>query len=216
MPLGWQRQEYHTLQNQKGFSLCCVRENGLRCTIYRLTTMEVLKTMLQQRGISTDVVEPIETEFPAITSKIGNVVVYMSNRARISNKDIDDVIALTEKNGGTLSIVVVPIPPSPTILKVLGQYSDKIQLFHVGQLQFDITTHRKVSPHRILNAEEKAEYIKFYNITDPELQCMKISSQDIMAKWIGAKPGDIVEILRKSETAGTSKVYRVCVADPDL
>ena len=32
------------------------------------------------------------------------------------------------------------------------------------------------------------------------------------ARWVGAKPGDIVEILRKSMTAGGTPYYRFCVA----
>ena len=33
---------------------------------------------------------------------------------------------------------------------------------------------------------------------------------------IEAKPGDIVEIIRKSESAGATPYYRVCVADVTL
>jgi DNA-directed RNA polymerase subunit H (RpoH/RPB5) len=178
--------------------------------------MDIIKVMLRQRGINTDVVEPIDTDFPAVVSKIEKVLVYVSNRSRISEKDIDTIIELTQKNGGDLSIVVVPIPPSATILTALRQKSDKIQLFHTGQLQFDITTHRKVPSHRILNAEERNAFMDKFHILDPSTQMPMIDSQDMMAKWIGAKPGDIVEIMRKSETAGSTPYYRHCVADVTL
>jgi DNA-directed RNA polymerase subunit H (RpoH/RPB5) len=179
-------------------------------------TMDVLKLMLQQRGIATEVVEPVETDFPATVSKIGSVLVFMSNRARISDKDVDAMIALTSKNGGTLTICVVPVAPSPTILTVIRQKSDKFQLFHVGQLQYDITTHRKVPRHRILTKEERDIFLVKYHIQDVYTQMPLVDSQDMMARWIGAKPGDILEIMRKSETAGGTPYYRLCVADVTL
>lgn len=174
--------------------------------------MEVLKLMLRQRGIKTDSVETINEE----TFKIDKVLVYMSSRARIGEKDVAKFIASTEEFGGTLSIVIVPIPPSSTILTAVRQESKRIQIFHLGQLQFDIFTHRKVPPHRILNADERKAFQDKYHVENPEKHMSLIDSQDIPAKWIGAVPGDIIEILRKSDTAGTTPYYRYCVADTSL
>ena len=58
--------------------------------------------------------------------------------------------------------------------------------------------------------------VEKYHIKDPMNQMPMIDSQDMMARWIGAKPGDIVEIIRKSEAAGATPYYRVCVADVTL
>ncbi len=178
--------------------------------------MDILKLMLQQRGVDTSVEEKVESEFSATITKIGKNVIYISNRSRISEKDIDAVIDITQQNGGDLSIVVVSIPPSANILSAVRQKSDKLQLFHTGQLQFDITTHRKIPRHRILNEDEKKAFVEKFHITKPGDQMPMIDSQDIMAKWIGAKPGDIVEIMRKSDTAGSTPYYRYCVADVTL
>ena len=178
--------------------------------------MDVIKIMLAQRGIPVDTVEPIETDFPATVSKIGKVLIYMSKRARVSEGDLATIQELTAEKGGELSIVVAPTPPSPMILSAVRKICEKVQLFHVGQLQFDLTTHRKVPVHRILNAEEREAFLKKFHVQDPLTQMPLIDSQDMMARWIGAKPGDIVEILRKSETAGGTPYYRLCVADVTL
>jgi DNA-directed RNA polymerase subunit H (RpoH/RPB5) len=181
-----------------------------------IITMETLKLMLRNRGLSTDTSEPIESDFPAVVTKIGAVCVFMSNRARINEKDIDTILGISQKAGGNLAIVVVPIAQSDKVLDAIRQKSALIQIFHLGQLQFDILTHRKVPPHRILNAEERDAFMKKFHITNVSAELPKIDSQDAVARWIGAKPGDIIEILRKSDTAGTTPYYRECVADTSL
>jgi hypothetical protein len=182
-----------------------------------MSTLDVIQIMLRQRGIPSDVVEDIESEFQATIHKISNVLVFIMNRSRISSeKDIRSIVSIMEENGGTLSIVVVPVKPSETVRSLLRQYSDKIQLFHIGQLQFDITTHRKVPPHRILSTDEKKAFQEKFHIQTPATQMPLIDSQDPMALWIGAIPGDIVEVMRRSETAGGTPYYRFCVADVTL
>jgi DNA-directed RNA polymerase subunit H (RpoH/RPB5) len=178
--------------------------------------MDVLKMMLRQRGMNTEVTQTLETPFPAEVTKIDKAVVYMSSRARINEKDIEKIIVTTEAAGGSLSIVVVPIPPSTTILAAIRQESKRVQIFHLGQLQFDIFTHRKVSPHRILNADERKAFQERYHVEKPSTEMAVIDSQDPPVKWIGAVPGDIIEILRKSDTAATTPYYRYCVADTAL
>ena len=173
--------------------------------------------MLSQRGMNTEVVQTIvEPAYQGEIVKIDKAVVYTSARARIGEKDIGKIIAITEKNGGALSIVIVPIPPSSTIVAAASQESKHFQIFHTGQLQFDIFTHRKVPPHRILNADERKVFQDKYHVENPATQLPLIDSQDAPVKWIGAVPGDIIEILRKSDTAGTTPYYRYCVADTSL
>jgi len=182
-----------------------------------MSTLDVIQIMLRQRGIPSDVVEDIESEFQATIHKISNVLVFIMNRSRISSeKDIRSIVSIMDANGGTLSIVVVPVKPSETVRSLLRQYSDKIQLFHIGQLQFDITTHRKVPSHRILSTDEKKTFQEKFHIQTPATQMPLIDSQDPMALWIGAIPGDIVEVMRRSETAGGTPYYRFCVADVTL
>ena len=67
-------------------------------------------------------------------------------------------------------------------------------------------------PHRILSEEEKTKIFELYKISSPE-PLPAIDSQDTMVKWIGAIPGDIIEVTRHSDTAGRSLYYRHCVED---
>jgi DNA-directed RNA polymerase I, II, and III subunit RPABC1 len=169
-------------------------------------------------------------------------VVCVVNRQRINEKDVSAYKAFVQKSGSTTGILIVAIPPSETVLGAVSSMSDILQIFHTAQLEYNPTKHRKVPKHRILSAEEVPKYLEKYNIVMDDVvgQMQKdhirlnaenpplpqiamvhkeylpvphISSQDAIARWIGAKPGDVVEILRNSETAGGTPYYRICVAN---
>ncbi len=77
--------------------------------------------------------------------------------------------------------------------------------------KFILFDHEIVPDHRILNEEETINLLSKYNITKASLP--KISKKDPCAKLLKAKPGDVIEITRKSPTAGEAKYYRVVVVD---
>jgi DNA-directed RNA polymerase subunit H (RpoH/RPB5) len=85
-----------------------------------------------------------------------------------------------------------------------------IQLFEIRHLQFDISAHRKVPRHRILKKEEVDAVFKEFNVSSAT-QLPKIDSQDAMARWIGARPGDVLEITGLCEASGENRRYRLCV-----
>ena len=174
-------------------------------------TIDVLKTMLSQRGVSVEAIEDVgESELQGRLQKIGNYLLYFSSKSRISEKDIEMVLQAIQESGTSRGIIIIESSPSAVILNLIRKHSDVLQIFHKKQLIFDITTHRKVSPHRILSPEEKVAFIEKYRVNPELMPC--IDSQDALAKWIGARPGDVIEVLRKSETAGGPPYYRICVA----
>lgn len=168
---------------------------------------ETLKAMLRQRGISTDAVEEIGSGDKTV--KVGEYLITFSKKSRIGGTEIEEFKKLMTNNGATRGIFIVESKPSSSVVKMFRDNAKTLQIFHKKQLLFDITTHRKVSPHRVLTNEERNKVLEEYR-ANPNFM-PQIDSQDAMAKWIGARPGDIVEILRKSETAGSVKYHRVCV-----
>ncbi len=72
-----------------------------------------------------------------------------------------------------------------------------------------ILMHELVPEHRILTVEEAAEVLRRYNVKPWNLP--QISINDPIIKLLGGKPGDIVEIKRKSPTGGESIAYRIVV-----
>jgi DNA-directed RNA polymerase subunit H len=75
----------------------------------------------------------------------------------------------------------------------------------------DITKHRLVPKHEILSPDEAKKVLETYGVEPHQLPLLL--SSDPVAKAIGAKPGDIVKITRKSPTAGEIVVYRYVVEE---
>jgi len=75
--------------------------------------------------------------------------------------------------------------------------------------KFDVLTHDLVPNHILLTEEETQELLKKYSITRGQLP--KIKSSDVVVKQIGAKPGDVLKIIRRSLTAGKAVAYRLVI-----
>ncbi len=76
-------------------------------------------------------------------------------------------------------------------------------------MKFNVTKHVLVPEHVLLSDSDAKSILKGYNIA-PQL-LPRILVTDPCAKILGAKPGQIIKIIRKSPTAGTSVFYRLVV-----
>lgn len=76
-------------------------------------------------------------------------------------------------------------------------------------MKIKLQDHVLVPKHEILSKEEAEELLKLLGINKEQLP--KIKASDPIVKEIGAKPGDIIKITRKSLTAGESVYYRLVV-----
>lgn len=74
--------------------------------------------------------------------------------------------------------------------------------------KFDITQHTLVPAHSILSDSEAKEVLEKFNISTIQLPTMRAS--DPVAKTIGAKPGNVIKIERKTQT-GNTNYYRFVV-----
>jgi len=75
--------------------------------------------------------------------------------------------------------------------------------------KFTILDHELVPKHILLSKEERRQLLEQLKIRPEQLPWIRAS--DPVAKLIGAKPGDIVKIIRKSPTAGETVAYRFVV-----
>ncbi len=72
-----------------------------------------------------------------------------------------------------------------------------------------ILDHVLVPKARILSEKEVEELLKRHGVTKEQLP--KILRTDPVVVELGAKPGDVIEFIRKSPIAGESKYYRVVI-----
>jgi DNA-directed RNA polymerase subunit H (RpoH/RPB5) len=87
----------------------------------------------------------------------------------------------------------------------------RVSFFHIKQLVVHPGRHILVPPHRKLTAEEAKEEMERYYITQKS-QLPLIKHHDIQARVLGLVPGDLIEVLRPSPTAGVARFLRICAA----
>lgn len=84
-----------------------------------------------------------------------------------------------------------------------------IETFYHKQLQINITKHKDVPQHILMTKEEVEVMLKEENVTKSQLS--RILTTDPVARYFGAKKGDIFKIIRPSLAAGQTKTYRLVV-----
>jgi DNA-directed RNA polymerase subunit H len=90
-----------------------------------------------------------------------------------------------------------------------GAKKRKIELLPKTFPAFDLFEHDIVPLHEILEEEEKQQLLSKYRVHPYQLP--QVISSDPAVKAIGARPGDVLRIIRKSPTAGEHVAYRYVV-----
>src|SRR6056300_1251594 len=85
-----------------------------------------------------------------------------------------------------------------------------LQFFHIKNLLYNPSKHHLVPKHKKLNQNEITDLMEKYLIKG-KVQMPFILQNDVIAKWMGLRQGDIVKIDRYNENSGISYYYRVCV-----
>lgn len=94
--------------------------------------------------------------------------------------------------------------------KMLQKKGGTLQYFHVKNLLFNPTKHQLVPKHTKLTNEQMTQVMEKYLIKG-KIQMPFILHNDVIAKWMGLKQGDVVQIERHNENSGLSYYYRVCI-----
>ena len=74
-------------------------------------------------------------------------------------------------------------------------------------MKIDIQDHKLVPKHEIMTEEEISD--EFSDVDYDFKDLPKIKSNDPVVKAIGAEPGNVLRIIRDSETAGVFVTYRI-------
>ncbi len=179
--------------------------------------LETLKSMLTDRGIKSEKFEQVGNPLDETRMyTFGGILIVFSEKTRLTPSEFKNIIAYASENNHTSGTIIITLSKAPeSVIDLIRQHvANKdnflVQLFYISHLNFDISKHRKVPKHKLLTQDETTKLMKQYNIENLK-ELPKIDSQDAMARWIGARPGDVVEIVGLCVSSGDNKRYRYCV-----
>lgn len=128
---------------------------------------------------------------------------------------LSDIKKMIEENF-ELTVIILRDKVSTTNLKSIEEMKKNvgdIQVFHLKELQFNITHHYLVPKHELLGWDKEVEInaiISNYQVKGKN-QLPIILKTDPVAKYYNAKTGNLFRIYRSSPTAGQYVFYRSCI-----
>ncbi|TYZ61473.1 hypothetical protein PybrP1_004681 [[Pythium] brassicae (nom. inval.)] len=142
-----------------------------------------------------------------------NLFVFFPEDTKVGVKPIRNYCNRMKDENVTKAILVVQEGITPFARQALNEMAPryKIEHFKETELLVDITEHTLVPVHRVLSRDEKAALLKRYRIKDSQLPRMQVT--DPIARYYGITRGQVVKIIRPSETAGRYVTYRAVIGE---
>jgi len=137
--------------------------------------------------------------------------VFFPEERKIGIKTIKAYCQRMQEENITRAVIVVQDGMTPSAKQALLDMAPKyiLEQFLEAELMVNITEHELVPEHVVMNNEEKAELLGRYKLKESQLP--RIQAGDPVARYFGLKRGQVVKIIRPSETAGRYITYRLVV-----
>ncbi|CAG9333712.1 unnamed protein product [Blepharisma stoltei] len=155
--------------------------------------------------------EALNFQFSKVDDDNKKIFVCFPDDQRIAVPIIASVAQRMHKEGFERAIIIGKgiITPSAKTAIVELQNHFIIEYFEEKELLVNITEHELVPKHIVMTSEEKGALLKRYRVKESQLP--KIQTTDPVARYLGLQRGQVVKIIRNSETAGKYITYRLAV-----
>jgi len=139
------------------------------------------------------------------------IFVFFPEEQKIGVTTIKTYFNRMKDHGVNRAVMVMPGVLTSFAKTSLQDISSKyfIEQFKEDELLVNITQHVLVPEHRLLSPEEKRALLTRYKVSDTQLP--RIQMADPVSRYYGLQRGQVVRIVRPSETAGRYVTYRLCI-----
>ncbi|XP_025109883.1 DNA-directed RNA polymerases I, II, and III subunit RPABC1-like [Pomacea canaliculata] len=137
--------------------------------------------------------------------------VFFPEEPKVGIKTIKTYCTRMQEDNIHRAIIVVQTGMTPSAKQALVEMAPKyiLEQFLETELLINITEHMLVPEHVVMTPEEKAELLARYKLKESQLP--RIQQGDPVSRYLGLKRGQVVKIIRPSETAGRYVSYRLVV-----
>lgn len=137
---------------------------------------------------------------------IGTIFVEFSTEPAVGIKHLRNFAQFLHDRNYYSGIYITGAPVTTSALKQAANLPITIEVFPEQDLLVNITRHELVPKHILLSPEEKKALLERYRLKETQLPRIRV--EDPVAKYLGLRRGQVVKIIRKSETAGRYASYR--------
>ncbi|KAJ1024237.1 hypothetical protein NDA18_004409 [Ustilago nuda] len=137
--------------------------------------------------------------------------VFYSMERNVGVKTMRQFISIMEERDIQRGIIIWPEKMTSAARKVIDAMRGTFHLedFEEAFLLVNITHHHLVPKHEPLYPQEKKELLARYRLKETQLP--RIQQADPVARYFGLQRGQVVKIIRSSETSGRYCSYRICM-----
>ena len=151
-------------------------------------------------------------QFPRRDDPADSIFVFFPDEEKVGVKTIKEYAKRMKDESVFRAVIVVQQSLTPFAKQSLLECQAQkffIEQFQETELLVNITDHVLVPEHILLNDEQKKTLLDRYKVRDTQLP--RIQMHDPVARYFGMRRGQVVRIIRPSETAGRYVTYRLCV-----